>query len=68
MVTSGLDGIFPRGLGIGEVVRIVQVPDGSLTVELKPELDYAALEEVLILLEPMTEGLLAEPEPGEEQQ
>jgi len=67
VVTSGLDGIFPRGLGIGEVVRIVQAPDGSLTVELKPELDYAALEEVLILLEPVTEGLLAEPEPGEEE-
>jgi len=66
VVTSGLDGIFPRGLGIGDVVRIVQAPDGSLTVELKPELDYATLEEVLILLEPLADGLLSGPETGEE--
>jgi len=68
VVTSGLDGIFPRGLGIGEVVRIVQAPDGSLTVELKPELDYATLEEVLILLEPLADGLLSGTEAGEEEE
>jgi rod shape-determining protein MreC len=66
VVTSGLDGIFPRGMGIGEVVRIVQAADGSLTVELKPELDYASLEEVLILLEPTAGGLLDGTERGEE--
>lgn len=66
VVTSGLDGIFPRGMGIGEVVRIEQDPDGSLTVGLKPELEYATLEEVLILLEPPEGGLLSGTEAGEE--
>jgi len=66
VVTSGLDGIFPRGLGIGEVVRIAQLPDGSLTVEMKPELKYGELEEVLILLEPSAGDMLAGPEAGEE--
>jgi len=51
VVTSGLDGIFPRGFGIGWVGSITAAPDGSLTIHLEPALDYASLEEVLILVE-----------------
>jgi rod shape-determining protein MreC len=51
VVTSGLDGIFPRGFGIGRVNAISEEPDGTQTIHLEPELDYAALEEVLILLD-----------------
>jgi rod shape-determining protein MreC len=51
VVTSGLAGIFPRGVGIGRVTSIRQAADGTQTIELVPELDYAALEEVLILTE-----------------
>jgi len=59
VVTSGLDGIFPRGYGLGRVSSITQSPDGAQTIRLDPEIDYAALEEVLILLEPNA----VEPEP-----
>ena len=52
VVTSGQDGIFPRGFGIGLVGSIRESPDGTQTIHLEPELDYASLEEVLILLEP----------------
>jgi len=52
VVTSGLDGIFPRGFGIGRVNSITESPDGAQTIRLEPELDHATLEEVLILLEP----------------
>jgi rod shape-determining protein MreC len=52
VVTSGLDGIFPRGFGIGRVGSITRNPDSAQTIHLEPELDYGALEEVLILLEP----------------
>jgi rod shape-determining protein MreC len=52
VVTSGLDGIFPRGFGIGRVSSITEEPDGAQTIHLEPELDYASLEEVLVLLEP----------------
>lgn len=52
VVTSGLDGIFPRGFGIGRVSSITEEPDGAQTIHLEPELRYASLEEVLILLEP----------------
>jgi rod shape-determining protein MreC len=52
VVTSGLDGIFPRGFGIGTVVALVERPGGGQTIHLQPELDYDGLEEVLVLLEP----------------
>jgi len=52
VVTSGLDGIFPRGFGIGRVSAIDEKPDGAQTIHLEPELDYGSLEEVLVLLEP----------------
>ena len=60
VVASGLDGIFPRGFGIGNVIAISQTPDGSQTVQLAPELDYRYLEEVLILLEPESLALADE--------
>jgi len=59
VVTSGLDGIFPRGFGVGEVVEIQEMPDGSQTIRLRPELDYREIAEVLILLEPAGGELLA---------
>ena len=52
VVTSGQDGVFPRGFGIGRVGSIHELPDGTQTIHLEAELDYATLEEVLILLEP----------------
>lgn len=58
VVTSGLDGIFPRGLGIGTVTSAEEVQDGSLSIRLRPEIDYHGLEEVLILLDPTAGELL----------
>jgi len=51
VVTSGLDGIFPRGFGIGRVTAITEAADGTQTVHLTSEVDYRLLEEVLIVLE-----------------
>jgi len=59
VVTSGLDGIFPRGIGIGTVATTQENPDGSKSIELMPEVDFRHLEEVLILLDPLTSDLLA---------
>lgn len=50
-VTSGLDGVFPRGFGIGRVESITESEDGSQTIHLAPEVDYELLEEVLVVLE-----------------
>lgn len=59
VVTSGLDGIFPRGFGIGEVIEIQEKPDGSQTILLRPELDFRKMRELLILIEPVAGELLA---------
>lgn len=67
VVTSGMDGIFPRGFGIGEVKGIETSADGTQTIRLRPELDYRTLEEVMVLLAPMGEtplGPVSEEEPS----
>jgi rod shape-determining protein MreC len=48
VVTSGIDGVFPRGIGIGEV----QASDASgiaRAIVVRPEVQFPRLEEVLIL-------------------
>jgi len=65
VVTSGLDGIFPRGFGVGIVNSRQEHADGSLTIQLRPEVDYRSLEEVLVLVEPQV-GELLDPLRGED--
>jgi rod shape-determining protein MreC len=65
VVTSGLDGIFPVGLGIGRVSAISEEPGAAQTIRLEPELDYGSVEEVLILLQPRATSLLDPPTPAE---
>ncbi|HET9300766.1 MAG TPA: rod shape-determining protein MreC [Candidatus Polarisedimenticolaceae bacterium] len=64
VVTSGLEGIFPKGYGIGTVVQVRGAGGASKTVVLRPEVDPAGLEEVLVLLEAVGGPLLAPPEPA----
>jgi len=65
VITSGLDGVFPRGFGIGRVT-IVQDPSGvSKVIRLEPEVDFGGLEEVLVLLEPVGGGVLTPADVGE---
>lgn len=53
VVTSGLEGIFPRGYGIGRVVGIQESPaEGTKQIRLEPEVQFERLEEVLILTHP----------------
>jgi rod shape-determining protein MreC len=50
IVTSGMDGIFPRRLLVGTVVRVSREgPDLFLNVEVKPAVDFRELEQVMIL-------------------
>jgi len=53
IITSGMGGLFPKGLVLGYVTN-VQRTDASLfqQIELRPDLDFSRLEEVLVLLEP----------------
>jgi rod shape-determining protein MreC len=50
IVTSGMDGIFPRGLLVGTVTRVSQEGPGLfLNVEVKAAADFRELEQVMIL-------------------
>lgn len=50
IVTSGLDGIFPKGITIGEVTHVTRGNRGLLQVaELKPSVPMDRTEEVLVI-------------------
>jgi len=54
IVTSGLDGIFPRGLLVGEVTSVVREGPGLfLTVNIAPAADFRRLEQVLVITQRM---------------
>jgi rod shape-determining protein MreC len=51
VVTSGLGGVFPRGVPVGRVAEIGSDPrDGSTRVEIEPAVDFSELEEVYVVL------------------
>jgi cell shape-determining protein MreC len=51
IISSGLDGVYPRGLRIGQVEE-VEDPGGRLlqTAILKPSVDFGRLEQVFVML------------------
>lgn len=51
VVTSGLGGVFPKGLPVGRVQK-VEALAGELfkDIEIKPAVDFSKLEEVLVIL------------------
>ena len=62
LVTSGLDGIFPKGLPVGRVVAIDKRGQGLFqSAEVAPRVEFEQLEEVLVTRGPVTP---AEPEPA----
>ena len=51
IVTSGIGGVFPKGLTIGHVEQVSVVAYGLFQpVSVKPTVDFSRLEEVLVLL------------------
>ena len=53
IITSGLGGVFPKGIHIGTVIRSRLDSQTGMyqTLELKPAVDYRHLEEVVVILE-----------------
>jgi rod shape-determining protein MreC len=50
VVTSGLDGLFPKGLRIGRVVNSQRGKSAFRVIQVEPFADLLRLEEVLVLL------------------
>jgi rod shape-determining protein MreC len=55
VVSSGLDGVFPKGLRIGYISSVAKQKAGIFQeITVKPYIDFEELEEVLVLLGPPT--------------
>lgn len=52
VVTSGIDGIFPKGFVIGRVEAIQKNGTSFKEILVKPAVDFSSLEEVLVVLTP----------------
>ena len=52
VVTSGIDGIFPKGYVIGRVYTIEKSAAGYKRIIVRPAVDFGGLEEVLVVLTP----------------
>lgn len=57
VISSGLDGVYPKGLVIGQVTRLMR-PNDDLFQEVivSPAVDFEKIEEVLIILNPEKPG------------
>ena len=57
VVSSGLDGVYPKGIQIGNVSGVVRRNAGIFQeVTVTPNVDFEKLEEVLIILNPSRSG------------
>jgi len=62
VVTSGIDGIYPKGFVIGTVERIEGGPSGFQVIAVRPAVDFTRLEEVLVVVTPPPGRALTDPE------
>jgi rod shape-determining protein MreC len=52
VITSGIDGIYPKGFVIGRVEKIERSGGAYGAVAVRPAVDFSRLEEVLVVLTP----------------
>jgi rod shape-determining protein MreC len=52
VITSGIDGIYPKGFVIGRVEKVERSGGAYGTITVKPAVDFSMLEEVLVVLTP----------------
>lgn len=50
-ITSGLGGVFPKGLPVGQILRVRDIPEGLFKdIDVNPTVNFSKLEEVLVVL------------------
>jgi rod shape-determining protein MreC len=52
VITSGIDGIYPKGFVIGRVEKVERSGGSYGAITVRPAVDFSMLEEVLIVLTP----------------
>jgi rod shape-determining protein MreC len=65
VITSGIDGIYPKGFVIGTVDRVDRGSGAFPAITVRPAVDFSRLEEVLVVLTP-SEARAAEQAEGRE--
>lgn len=65
VVTSGIDGIYPKGFVIGRIVRVERVGGAYRDIRIQPAADFTSLEDVLVVLTPQApDTTVADPVPA----
>ena len=54
VVTSGIDGIYPKGFVIGRVDYVERAGNAFRSIRIQPAADFTSLEDVLVVLTPQT--------------
>ena len=49
IITSGLGGVFPKGIAVGEISEIEDLSDSTKRVILKPYSDFYRMEDVMVI-------------------
>jgi rod shape-determining protein MreC len=49
VVTSGVDGIYPKGYVVGKITRVERGPAGYSFIAVAPSVDFSSLEELLVV-------------------
>jgi rod shape-determining protein MreC len=62
IVTSGLDGIYPKGYTVGWVESVQPTEGLHLDIRVQPAVDFGSLEEVLVVLVPARPAAAVEAE------
>jgi len=61
VVTSGIDGIYPKGFPVGTVESVDRGPGTYHEISVRPAVDFSRLEEVLVVLTPSPEKAAEDP-------
>jgi rod shape-determining protein MreC len=49
VLTAGIDGVYPKGIPVGVVVKADQGPNLFKTIVVRPSIDFGSIEEVIII-------------------
>nr|MBA3296087.1 hypothetical protein [Acidobacteriota bacterium] len=63
IVTSGVDGIYPKGYAVGVVETSERGGGLHRAITVRPAVDFSSLEEVLVVLVPARPAMPAEEKP-----
>jgi len=56
VVTSGIDGIYPKGFTIGQVESVEKNGPAYKRITVKPSVNFSSIEAVLVVLTPVAQG------------